>query len=146
VLNAQISARARQFVLLAAATIAVGFAAIAFAAPPASAYPAPPGASSQAVYTVQNTDGGIYWREDPHTADYQSISGYGPYDGYQVAVDCWAYGDPVGPYGNRLWYYAEQWSPTTYVGDGSGWINDHYLNTPGTAANPQPVGPECNGY
>jgi hypothetical protein len=146
VISVQTKARTRQLALTISATSIASLAAIVFAASPASAYPAPPGASAQAIYTVENTGGGVYWRWDPHTADYQAISGYGPYDGYEVAIDCWAYGDPVGPYGNRLWYYAEQWSPTNYVGDGSGWINDHYLNTPGTAANPQPIGPECNGY
>lgn len=120
---------------------------VASAATPATAYPPPANATAVATADVVGTDGGVYWRSGPWEAAYQAIPGYGEYDGYTVTLDCWAYGDPVGPYGNRLWYYAEQWSPQpAAVGDGRGWINDHYLDTPDTAANPQPIGAECDGY
>jgi hypothetical protein len=126
---------------------ALGALMIAIAVPShANAYPAPGNVSSVAEAGVVGTGGGVYWRWGPQENAYQPIAGYGEYDGYTVALDCWAYGDPVGPYGNRLWYFAEQYSPQPTQGDGQGWINDHYLDTPGTAANPQPIGPECSGY
>lgn len=113
---------------------------------PASAYPPPGNVTSVALVDVVGTGGGVYWRWGPWNAANEGIAGYGEYDGYSVALDCWAWGDAVGPYGNHLWYYAEQFSPQPPVGDGAGWISDHYLNTPGTAANPQPIGPRCPGY
>ena len=127
--------------LVTVATVTAGASAV-----PASAYAPPPNASAVAIHNVVGTGGGVYWRWGPWSAAYQAISGYGEYDGYAVTLDCWAFGDPVGPYGNRLWYYAEQWSPQPAVGDGRGWINDHYLDTSDTASNPQPIGPECQGY
>ncbi|GAB3189032.1 hypothetical protein GCM10027259_59120 [Micromonospora palomenae] len=47
-------------------------------------------------------------------------------------------GAPAGPYNNTLWYHAYDWQRGTH-----GWINDHNLNTPGTAANPQPQTEKC---
>ncbi len=128
-----------------AAVAAIG-AATLVTATPAEAYPAPGPESAVAEAGVVNTEGGVYWRASPHENDYQAIAGYGEYDGYTVALECWAWGDPVGPYGNTLWYFAEQYYPQPPQGDGQGWINDHYLDTPGTAASPEPIGPECNGY
>jgi hypothetical protein len=132
---------------MALAVLVTATTAIAAAAPtPASAYTAPPNATAGAIYDVVGTDGGVYWRWGPWNSAHQAIAGYGEYDGYQVTLDCWAFGEPSGPYGNRLWYFAEQWYPQPAVGDGRGWINDHYLDTPDTAANPQPIGPQCQGY
>ena len=141
-----LSLRKSRILILAAVVLAVCASAMVLSVSRASAYPPPPGASAVATADVVGTGGGVYWRWGPNSADYQAIAGYGEYDGYTVTLDCWAWGDPVGPYANHLWYFAEQWSPTTYVGDGMGWISDHYLNTPGTGANPQPIGPQCSGY
>jgi hypothetical protein len=55
-----------------------------------------------------------------------------------IGLACYYFGHATGPYGNTLWYLAEDISNNTY-----GWINDHYLNTPGTAANPDPQTPIC---
>lgn len=130
-----------------AVLLAVTAALVAAVGPSSASAYAPPGnVSAQALYDVTDTGGGVYWRWAPYNADYSPISGYGEYDGYAAALDCYAWGDPVGPYGNRLWYFAAQFSPQPPVGDGQGWISDHYLDTPGTAANPQPVTSRCPGY
>jgi hypothetical protein len=56
-------------------------------------------------------------------------------DGTQLVLGCYLYGAPAGPYGNTLWYKLQF----------GYWINDHYLNTPGTAASPQPQTQHCGG-
>jgi hypothetical protein len=132
--------RKRSVIGALSAVLAVSAVAIT---PAANAYPPPGNVSSVALATVVNTGGGVYWRFAPQESAYQAIPGYGEYDGYTVALDCWRFGGPSGPYANTLWYFAEQYSPLPAQGDGQGWINDHYLNTPGTAANPQPIGPQC---
>jgi len=58
-------------------------------------------------------------------------SSYAVHNGDQISLSCYLFGNATGPYGNTLWYWA--WDQQT---DSDGWINDHYLNTPGTAANP----------
>lgn len=55
-----------------------------------------------------------------------------------MSLYCYAYGGPAGPYGNVLWYYAEDLNTQTF-----GWVNDHYLSTPDTAANPVPESWSC---
>jgi len=65
-------------------------------------------------------------------------SSYAVHNGDEVALSCYVFGNATGPYGNTLWYWASD-----EVTDSMGWINDHYLNTPGTAANPQPQMPHC---
>jgi hypothetical protein len=56
-----------------------------------------------------------------------------------VTLNCYYWGTPAGPYGNTLWYEAE--TDTQFPIDGL--INDHYLNTPDTAANSQPQTAHC---
>lgn len=94
------------------------------------------------LFTAVDANGGIYWRYLPYWGDTQSIPGWGFYTGDTIELACWTFGGPAGPYGNTLWYIARN---DSRPGDGEGYINDHYLNTPGTAANPQPQGPECDG-
>lgn len=83
-------------------------------------------------WTVVNADGGVYWRNSPNWNDTSRITGSGIYNGDQLYLACWSWGGPVDPYGNTLWYYA--YDDTRGQ---QGWVNDHFLNTPGTAANPQ---------
>ena len=87
-------------------------------------------------------DGGIYWRSEPDWNTPVQTPGTGVYPGDSVYLFCYAWGSAVAPYGNTLWYFAENDSR----GGTQGWVNDHFLDTPGTAANPQPQTGECNGY
>lgn len=84
------------------------------------------------TWTVENSPG--TWYASPTTAD---SSGVGLANGAAVSLLCYFYGAPAGPYGNTVWYYA-------HIGSTGGFINDHFLNTPGTAANPQLQAPHCN--
>ncbi|WP_019630406.1 hypothetical protein [Actinomadura atramentaria] len=129
--------RAKLTAAVVAVTTAASAAAVAVA-PAASAY-AP-------IFTVVNADGGVYWRNSPNWSDTSRIPGWGVYNGDRLALNCYAYGGAVAPYGNTLWYYAVDLSrgPVDQYGNHpSGWVSDHYLNTPGTAANPQPQTLPC---
>jgi hypothetical protein len=57
-------------------------------------------------------------------------------DGERIDLQCYEFGGPAGPYGDPLWYL-------TYTSQGYEFINDHYLNTPDTAANPVPETWSC---
>jgi hypothetical protein len=63
----------------------------------------------------------------------QHSNGVALANGTQVTLECYYFGGAAGPYGNTLWYE---------VGFDN-WVNDHYLNTPGTAVHPQPQTPRC---
>ncbi|MEU3624861.1 hypothetical protein BS329_18095 [Amycolatopsis coloradensis] len=84
--------------------------------------------------------GGVYWRNSPHWNDTDRIPGCGFYQGDYIHLICYDYGDAVGPHGNRLWYRAQDEKNNSI-----GFINDHYLNTPGTAQNPTLNAPDCWG-
>jgi hypothetical protein len=118
---------------LAAVTAAAGSLA---AAGPATATQAGPGAARPAYdygpWTVENSPGN--WENFPDT--YSAGAGLG--NTTSVYLECYFYGQAEGPYGNTLWYLA-----MTENGAQSGWINDHYLSTPGTAAAPEPQVPHC---
>jgi hypothetical protein len=62
-------------------------------------------------------------------------------NGELLNLECYFWGAPAGPYGNTLWYAAE----TDAAFPLEGFINDHYLNTPGTASSPAPQVPHCTG-
>jgi hypothetical protein len=96
------------------------------------------------VWTVVDADGGVYWRSAPGQPYYLEQPGHGVYTDDQIRLEDWLIGEP-GPTGNPLWYWAEDLSRNLQpTGDHEmGYINDHYLNTPGTAASPQPQGQEC---
>jgi hypothetical protein len=86
------------------------------------------------IFTAENSPG--RWGNSPTFA--RDVSGTGISTGDAIGLNCYYYGNATGPYGNTLWYLAEDITNNTY-----GWINDHYLSTPGTAANPQPQTSRC---
>jgi hypothetical protein len=106
------------------ALAAVVIAAAAFATMPGGT---PASASGNQWHAL----GSASWRSSP---SWNSPSWGGFWNGETLYLGCYLYGGPVGPYGNTLWYF---------VPDTGGWINDHYLDTPGTAAQPQPQTYEC---
>jgi hypothetical protein len=85
---------------------------------------------SGSVWTVVNSPGKLDTSPNPSFQSSYSIS-----NGTQLVLGCYLYGAPAGPYGNTLWYQLQF----------NLWINDHYLNTPGTAANPEPQTQHCQG-
>lgn len=125
--------------LCSAAALAAALSTVAGIAEAAPALHTTP--NSAPVFTAVDADGGVYWRYLPYWSDSQNIPGWGFYTGNQIQLACWTTGGPAGPYGNTLWYLAAN---LTHPADGQGYINDHYLNTPGTAGNPQPQGDRCD--
>jgi hypothetical protein len=83
------------------------------------------------VFSVKDADGGVYYRESPHSSDTKAQSGVGVYSGDRVNVLCGASGDGVGPYNNTAWAYVEN---QTRPSIGRGWVSEHYIDD-GTAAN-----------
>jgi hypothetical protein len=109
--------------LLASVVVLAGISVVVTAGTATSASAATP-----AVVSVVNADGGVYWRGSP--PDWNNPirnSGYGVYNGDRVELECWTNGSTVPPYNNNpLWYRAHIVSG---VGKGSGYVNDHFLNT-----------------
>jgi hypothetical protein len=76
---------------------------------------------------VVNADDGVYWRSDPDWNTPLRVVQQGIYTGDTVALACYTRGNTVPPYNNNpLWYWAEV---VAGHGQGSGWVNDHFLNT-----------------
>lgn len=104
--------------------------------------------AGQPVYVVMNTSetppDGVYFRDSPHTADTRRITGLGVYQNERVQVQCFAFGDAVGPYGNRMWYRVVNVNRPTVGGlANAGYLNTHYVND-GMAANQAAPGlPAC---
>lgn len=111
----------------------------------------PPGAAAAGgpVFTVMNTSetppDGVWFRRSPHTADTDGITGHGVYRGERVELECYAWGDSVGQYNDKLWYYALNVSRPTNGGvTNQGFLNAHYIND-GKAANVVDAGvPDCS--
>ena len=109
-----------------------------------SACPGP----SLPIFTVMNTDetqpDGVWFRNSPHTNDTSRITGLGVYRNEQVQLQCYAFGDAVGQYQNRLWYYVTNVTRRTVAGMANqGYLNAHYIND-GQVANVVDAGvPAC---
>jgi hypothetical protein len=86
-------------------------------------------------FDATNAPGTVWFRSSPNW-DYPTSGGFA--NGNSIGLYCYEFGGPAGPYRNTLWYYA-----IDNANGSKGWINDHYLDTPGTAANPSPQTGEC---
>jgi hypothetical protein len=100
------------------------------------------------TYVVMNTSetlpDGVWFRNSPHEEDTSRITGLGPYKNESVELHCYAFGDAVGPYNDRLWYYATDVTRPTIDGKSNvGYLNAHFIND-GKVANEIDAGvPEC---
>jgi hypothetical protein len=76
---------------------------------------------------VVNADSIVSWRSDPDWKTLLTMAQQGVYTDDIVALACYTRGSVVPPNNNNpLWYWAEVVSGH---GQGSGWVNDHFLNT-----------------
>lgn len=93
---------------------------------------------------ITNADGGVYWRSGPDWNTKQAISGYGVYNNSVVELECYAWGAGLpAEYGSTstLWYYATHVGGSGY---GSGYVHDHFVNTPWNVPNRVVSGvPQC---
>jgi hypothetical protein len=60
------------------------------------------------------------------------VSGQGACNGDIVSIECWAWDDPVGPFGNRQWWYQVADLPRGPDADGTykQLGDNHFLGTP----------------
>lgn len=101
--------------------------------------PGPVSVPANPTFPVMNTSetppDGVWFRNSPRTGDTSRITGLGIYAGEKVQLNCYAWGESVGNYGNRLWYQAQNLNRPTVVGrSNNGFLNAHYVND-GMAAN-----------
>jgi outer membrane protein assembly factor BamE (lipoprotein component of BamABCDE complex) len=138
-----VAIRHRTFALLAASTLAAGALGITSATLVSNA-----SAASKPIFTVMNTSetlpDGVWFRSSPHTADTDRVTGHGVYKNERVQLECYAWGDAVGAYHNRLWYYVLNVTrPVNKGKTNQGYLNAHYIND-GKAANQVDAGvPQC---
>lgn len=85
------------------------------------------------------SDGGVYYRNNPHWNDTNRTPGRGLYYGETAQLICGTWGDPVGPYANRRWHKVNNLSRNI----GVGWLPDRYFDTPNNANQPTPGEREC---
>jgi hypothetical protein len=120
-------------------------------APVPAPAPAPaPGGTQHPEFTVMNTSetmpDGVWFRNSPQTADTDRVTGHGVYTGDRVQLNCYTFGDSVGPYNDTLWYYVSNVTRPTVSGNGTsnvGFLNAHYVND-GKNANVVDAGvPRC---
>jgi hypothetical protein len=137
--------RIKHRTLILAVTLLIAAAAIGVVglnrAPVASAATGP-------IFTVMNTSetppDGVWFRRSPHTADTDRVTGHGVWMNERVQLECYAWGDAVGAYNNRLWYKVLNVTRPTNAGVANeGYLNAHYIND-GLAANQIDAGvPQC---
>ncbi|HEY1449853.1 MAG TPA: hypothetical protein VGF47_02795, partial [Solirubrobacteraceae bacterium] len=85
------------------------------------------------VFAVMNTSetppDGVWFRNSPHESDTSQTTGLGVYVNEQVQLHCYAFGDAVGPYSDRLWYYVSNVTRPTNDGQPNvGYLNAHFIN------------------
>lgn|GEM_PF-3810812 len=108
-----------------------------------------PAAEAGPVFPVMNTSetppDGVWFRNSSHQADTNRETGFGVYAGEQMSVDCYSWGDPVGPYNNHVWYRGLDVSRPIVNGHSNyGYMNTHYVNDGMTADHAYPGIPSCN--
>ena len=99
--------------------------------------PTPP-APTHPVFPVMNTSetlpDGVWFRDNPAISG-PRLNGYGVYSGDRVELRCYGWGESIGRYANRLWYYSADITRPNAPGRANiGWLNAHFVND-GTVAN-----------
>jgi hypothetical protein len=84
------------------------------------------------VFTVMNTSetppDGVWFRDNPNVSG-PRLDGFGVYAGDRVQLRCYGWGEPIGRYGNRLWYSSADVTRPNAPGRANvGWLNAHYVN------------------
>lgn len=99
--------------------------------------PLPPG-----EFYVQNAEGGIYWRSGPDWNTPETIPGNGFYPGTVIRPTCYQSGAANVPgSADEMW---EQASWIAGPGQGSGWINEHFIDDGEPISQPSAGVPACS--
>jgi hypothetical protein len=100
-----------------------------------------PAAAAGPRFPVMNTSeqppDGVWFRNSGNVNDTDRVTGHGVYAGDIIEEQCYIWGDPVGAYANRLWYFVANITRPTVPDSGvqnTGYLNAHYIND-GTNAN-----------
>jgi hypothetical protein len=105
------------------------------------------GGQAGPAFAVMNTGSpppdGVWFRNSPHTADTDRVTGHGVYAGDRVQLQCYGWGDSVGSFGNTLWYYVTNISRSLNGGSNAGWLNAHYIDDGLSANQVNPGVPAC---
>src|SRR3954466_1752303 len=89
-----------------------------------SAAQAATGPTFPVMNTSETPPDGVWFRNSPHTADTDRVTGHGVYMGEQVQLRCYASGDSVGPYDDTLWYdVLDVTRPVNNGVENSGYLN-----------------------
>lgn len=113
----------------------------------AAALIVPAGAANASglVWSVTNYDNdgttGVYLRNSADINNVNRDAGHFVSYGTQAQLLCYAWGTAVGPYANRIWH-----DVTILTGPNtgkSGWISDHWMNTPVSTNQPTPGESQC---
>jgi hypothetical protein len=119
------------------AAVVAGLLLVVATTPPAFAQT---GLQYQVIDADGADDGGVYYRNSPRWDDTARITGVGGFYGETVELICYAWGESVGPFENRVWHFVTNVSRPSA---GQGWLPDRYLNTPVLANELVPGEPEC---
>ncbi|GLZ51680.1 hypothetical protein Acsp07_12970 [Actinomycetospora sp. NBRC 106378] len=116
---------------------------IAASTPP----PPTPPVSNQPVFTVMNTSetppDGVWFRDNP-AASGPRLGGYGVYQNDRVQLRCYGWGESIGRFGNRLWYYSANLTRPNAPGRPNvGWLNAHFVDDRQNANAVVPGVPAC---
>lgn len=100
--------------------------------------------SFQVMNTSETPPDGVWFRNSPHTADTDRVTGLGVYANEWVQLICYDWGDSVGPYNDSLWYFTKnQTRPTVGSRENSGYLNAHYINDQKKANEVDAGVPQC---
>jgi hypothetical protein len=106
--------------------------------PPPASGPLPAGS-----FAVMNASGGIYWRSGPDWNTPVVAAGNGFYPDTIITVECYRPGVANVPgSSNGMWELAHVASGR---GNGSGWINGHFINDGSSVNQPSPGVQPCAG-
>jgi hypothetical protein len=112
--------------------------------PPVQADPNTNGPVFEVMNTSETPPDGVWFRNSPHVGDTDRVTGHGVYANEEIQLQCYAWGDAVGPYNDSLWYYVLNVTRETNNGvPNVGMLNAHYIND-GKVANVVDAGvPAC---
>lgn len=123
-----------------------------------------PAAAAGPRFPVMNTSeqppDGVWFRNSGSNGDTDRVTGHGVYAGDVVEEQCFIWGDPIGAYANRLWYFVANITRPTVPGSGAantGYLNAHFINdgtnanqvvagVPACGATPAPIGIYASPY
>lgn len=98
------------------------------------------------TYPAVNSPIGVYFRNSPQATDTDHVPGHGVYEGNNVQLKCYAFGDTMEDPNDSLWYYAVNVTHPSVPNTGAsneGFLNNFYVNDALAANQVEPSVPPC---